>query len=108
MDLYRTIPNLRRISICAWNDYALAAEGIGADYVYSIKPDAVSISRPTWTVETDVRAIESILDQSEGCCREIIHNEIAHSCQLDAIEWSQRPTVHKLLENLFLLMTPVL
>jgi hypothetical protein len=77
MDLYRTIPNLRRISICAWNDYALAAEGIGADYVYSIKPHAVSMSKPTWNVEEDVRAIESILDQSEGCRREIIHHEIA-------------------------------
>ena len=77
MHLYRTLPNLRRISICAWNDFAKAAEGIGTDYIYSVKPSAVSISRPTWDPEHDRGLLRDILEKSRGCRVEIIHLEIA-------------------------------
>ena len=79
MYLHRTLPNLRRISICAWNDFARAAEEIGADYIYSVKPSAVSISRPTWDQEQDREHLRDILKKSRGCHVEIIHHEIA-SC----------------------------
>ena len=77
MHLYRTLPNLRQISICAWNDFAVAAEAIGTDYIYSIKPSAVSISRPEWDVAQDMVYLEDILEKSKGCHVEIIHHEIA-------------------------------
>jgi hypothetical protein len=77
MPLYRTLPHLRRISICAWNDFERAAREIGMDYIYSIKPSAVSISRPTWRVEEDMAYLADILDQSQGCRIEIVHHEIA-------------------------------
>jgi len=77
MHLHRTLENLRRISICAWNDFARAAEAIGTDYVYSIKPLAIAISRPNWDIAEDEAHIRSILDQSRGCHVEIINQEIA-------------------------------
>lgn len=77
MHLYRTLPNLRRISICAWNDFAKAAEEIGADYIYSVKPSAVPISQPTWDSQQDRKLLKDILEKSRGCRVEIIHHEIA-------------------------------
>jgi cardiolipin synthase len=40
--------------------------------------------------------------------KEIIHDEIGYSREVDALEWSCRSNWRQLLENLFLLMTPVL
>jgi hypothetical protein len=77
MHLHRTLPNLRRISICAWNDFARAAEAIGTDYIYSIKPTAVPISRPDWDIGQDEAHLRNILTQSCGCHVEIINQEIA-------------------------------
>ena len=77
MHLHRTLPNLRQISICAWNDFAVAAEAIGTDYIYSIKPSAASISRPEWDAAQDMVYLEDILEKSKGCHVEVIHHEIA-------------------------------
>ncbi|MFC1601204.1 hypothetical protein ACFL34_02520 [Candidatus Sumerlaeota bacterium] len=77
MRLFRTLPNLRRISICAWNDFARAAEEIGADYIYSVKPSAVPISQPTWNPEQDRELLRDTLEKAKGCRVEIIHYEIA-------------------------------
>ncbi len=77
MHLHRTLANLRRISICAWNDFARAAEAIGTDYIYSIKPTAIPISRPDWDIGQDEAHLLNILNQSRGCHVEIINQETA-------------------------------
>jgi hypothetical protein len=79
MHLYRSLPNLRRISICAWNDFAGAAESVGTDYIYSFKPSAVAISQETWDPDLDRELLRDVLEKSKGCHVEIIHHEIA-SC----------------------------
>ena len=76
MPVYKTFPNLRRISISVWNDFAMAAEAIGTDYIYSIKPFALPMSQPVWNVEEDLAHLENILEQSKGCHVEIIQREL--------------------------------
>ena len=91
MHLYRTLAHLRRISISAWNDFALAAQAIGEDYIYSLKPSAVSIAQPTWNVEQDMAYLADILKKSQPCHVEIIHNEIAtcHNHPERLAQWAQ-------------------
>jgi cardiolipin synthase len=43
-----------------------------------------------------------------GRLKEIVHADMDLSEEVDALAWSRRPLWRKLLENLFLLMTPVL
>jgi hypothetical protein len=73
MRLCRTLPNLRRISISAWNDFERAADAIGADYVFALKPSAASISQRHWDVETDMEHLADILQKAKGFHVEIIH-----------------------------------
>jgi hypothetical protein len=94
MHLYRTLPNLRRISISAWNDFARAAEEIGSDYVFALKPSAVSISQSNWDVDKDMQDLTDILEKSKGCHVEIIHREIA-TCQGKPERISQWSTAAK-------------
>ena len=75
MDLYRTLPNLRRLSVCVWNDFAMAAEEIGADYVFSYKPTAVPLSRPQWDSNQDEAQLRDVLEKAKGCHIEIINFE---------------------------------
>ena len=52
------MPNLRSVSVTPWADFEVMAEMLGADYVYSRKPDPVPISgpRPDWKrAEADLR-----------------------------------------------------
>ena len=79
MPVYRTLPNLRRVSISAFNDFAMAAEGIGTDYVYSVKPIASYMCLPSWDADADLGHLERTLEQSRGCHVEIIQRELA-SC----------------------------
>jgi hypothetical protein len=76
MHLYRTIPNLRRISVSMWNDFAKAAEGIGTDYIYSFRPTAIPISQRTWNIEEDKKSLQKALEQSQGCRVDIYNCEI--------------------------------
>lgn len=77
MDLYRTIPNLRRISVSEFNDFAKAAEEIGADYIYSVKPTGTHAAFSRWEPEFDRKYISDILEKTRGCHVEIINNTIS-------------------------------
>jgi hypothetical protein len=91
MHLYRTLPNLRRLSVCIWNDFAMAAEEIGTDYVFSFKPSAIPLSRPGWEVKQDEQLLRDVLEKARGCHVEIINHEtttvLGHTERL--AEWSK-------------------
>lgn len=89
MDLYRSIPHLRRISISEFNDFALAAQLLEDQYIYSVKPTGVHVSFDTWEEEMDRKYLEDMLQKSRGCHVEIINNTIS-TCRGDEtrlVQW---------------------
>jgi len=75
MHLHRSLPGLRRVSICIWNDFARAAEELGTDYIYSYKPAAALLSRPEWDADADLAQLQEVLEKAKGCHVEIINHE---------------------------------
>lgn len=89
MDLYRQIPNLRRISISTFNDFEKAANEIGTDYIYSFKPRADNIARNRWSPGLDARYLDEVLHMARGCRVEIVNQEMI-TCRGEAqriIDW---------------------
>lgn len=67
----KKVPRLRRVSVSPWADQEKMAENLGADYVYSRKPNPapVCIGFDEGTIRKD---LEYTLDVARGCCLEII------------------------------------
>ena len=79
MSLMHTIPNLRKVSASPWNDIGSLAEQVGADYVFSLKPNPEILARDGWNPE-QVRAdlaetLRGVL--RHGCSVEIIMKDIS-------------------------------
>jgi hypothetical protein len=59
IDIIRTIPNVRKISMSPWANAERGAESIGRDFVFSGKPNPAYLARDSWepeAVERDLRA----------------------------------------------------
>lgn len=82
MHLMRKIPNLRKISMCAWTEPERAASQIGSQYVYSYKPDNTAISSYSWDAEETRRTLRKVVDITKryGCPVEIIMNAVSTVC----------------------------
>lgn len=79
MDIVRTIPNLRKISMSPWVDVERGAAGIGRDFVFSRKPSPAFLAGPTWqpaAVEEDLRATRDACAR-HGCPLEFILKDIS-------------------------------
>jgi hypothetical protein len=70
--ILRHLPNLRRVSVSAWCDRKVAAEKLGARYVYSWKPNPAMICGPTVNWESVERLTRETLQIARGCCLEMI------------------------------------
>lgn len=79
VDLLRSIPNLRKISISPWVDLPAAAEAISGEYVFSWKPNPAVLAREHWDPEEARRDLEEALEvtQAYGCRVEIILKDIS-------------------------------
>ena len=77
IDLLRRIPNLRKISMSPWVDVGLAAEQIGADYVFSFKPSPAVLAEDTWRPEYARSLLSDALDRARGCRIEIIMKDVS-------------------------------
>jgi hypothetical protein len=65
IDLIRTIPNVRKISMSPWADVERGAESIGRDFVFSGKPNPAYLARDSW----DRAAVERELRLTIEACR---------------------------------------
>lgn len=70
------IPRLRRISFSPRSDKAAAAEGVGTDYVFSLKPNPAVLATDVWDPQLARRALRDDLDRCRGCRVEIIMKDI--------------------------------
>lgn len=79
IDMLRTIPNLRRISISPWTDLEQAAPQIGGDYVLSIKVNPGVLAGDTWHPEIAREEIETKMKiaKAHHCQAEVIMKDIS-------------------------------
>ena len=74
MDIIRTVPNLRVISMSEWVDREKAAEELKDDYVFAYKPTGSYLAAESWNLEAAQRDLEDLLEKTRGCVVEIHHN----------------------------------
>ena len=67
VDILRTIPNLRKISMSPWVDVEKGAERIGGDYVFSRKPSPAFLATRSLDEETVRRDLEETRMACERC-----------------------------------------
>jgi len=94
IDLMRTIPNLRRISMSPWIDIDEAAADIGADYVFSSKPNPAVLATTHWRPEQARKDLKEVLEKTRQCRVELIMKDISTVCSEPRRlwEWSQIAT----------------
>jgi len=80
LDIVKTIPNLRRVSMSPWVDVARGAEGLGSDYVFSYKPNPAIIGMETWDVDLARRQLRDAFEKTRGCVVEVLMKDL-HSCR---------------------------
>lgn len=80
LDLVKTIPNLRRISISPWADVHKCAEQLGNRYIFSWKPNPAVLATETWNPDLIRRQIGDFLQVTRGCVVEIIMKD-THTCR---------------------------
>lgn len=77
MDLMDRIPNLVKVSMSPWNDFAAAAERCKGRYVMSCKPNPAVLASEHFNEELVRRDIASILVKTRGCSLELIMKDIS-------------------------------
>ena len=80
LDIVKTIPRLRRVSMSPWIDPARGAEGLGADYIFSYKPNPAIVSMDHWDVDLARVQLRNVLEKTRGCVVEAILKDL-HTCR---------------------------
>jgi hypothetical protein len=82
LDLVKTIPNLRKISMSPWASAARGAEQIGRDYVFSNKPNPAFVAGSSWDAQVVEKDLRHVLEQCRryGCPLEFILKDISTTC----------------------------
>lgn len=91
LEILRSVPNLRKISISAWADLDIAAEKIQNKYVISYKPNPACFAAESWDPGQARQELNTALEKMQGCCIEIIAKDIStvRSDPRRLWEWSQ-------------------
>jgi hypothetical protein len=77
IDIVKSIPNLRKISVSPRADVAVAAGKIGDRYVLSLKPNPAVLAWDTWRPELAREVLRESLEQARGCVVEVIMKDIS-------------------------------
>ena len=77
MDVLEKIPNLRKISVSPWSNTAVAAERMKGKYVVSLKPSPSVLAFDTFSPELVEKELREKLEQTKGCCVEIVLKDIS-------------------------------
>ncbi|MBS3764658.1 MAG: hypothetical protein KGZ25_15270, partial [Planctomycetes bacterium] len=80
LDMVKSIPNIRRISISPWADIEQSAEELGADYIFSWKPNPAVLAAENWNPEAVRSMTKDFLEKTRGCVTEIIMKD-THTCR---------------------------
>ena len=80
LDIVKTIPNVRRVSMSPWVDVERGAEKLGKNYIFSYKPNPAIIGMEKWDVEFAREHLRDALEKTRGCVTEVIMKDL-HSCR---------------------------
>ena len=75
--LRRNLPRLRKISMSPWVNIVRGAKAIGADYVFSRKPNPAFLATDMWYPEDVRNDLRDLLEKTRGCRVEIILKDIS-------------------------------
>lgn len=75
--LRRNLPRLRKISMSPWVNIERGARAIGADYVFSRKPNPAFLATDTWYPEDVRNDLADLLKKTRGCHVEIVLKDIS-------------------------------
>ena len=74
IEMIRTLPNVRKVSMSPWVDVERGAERLGSDYVFSRKPSPALVAVDDW----NPAAVERDLRETLAACR-------THACPVELI-----------------------
>ena len=80
LDIIKTIPNVRRVSMSPWVDVERGASELGKDYIFSYKPNPAIIGMEGWDVDFAREYLRDALEKTRGCPTEVIMKDL-HSCR---------------------------
>jgi hypothetical protein len=80
LDIVKTIPRLRRVSMSPWVDPARGAEGLGSDIIFSYKPNPAVIGMETWDVDLARSWLRDVFEKTRGCVVEVLMKDL-HTCR---------------------------
>ena len=90
-DVVKRIPNLRRVSVPAWSDWADMAEKLGAQYVYALKPNPADLAMASFDEERIRKELRQAFQITRDCRVEVIMKD-NHTIGNDprrAVRWVQ-------------------
>ncbi len=77
VDILKSIPNLRKISMSPFIDLDVAAEAIGDRYVFSRKPSPAIFAADVWNPDQARAELRETLEKTRGCVVEVIMKDIS-------------------------------
>jgi len=77
VDILKSVPNLRKISMSPWIDVDEAVENVGDQYVFSLKPSPAVFAEDDWNPERARRELRETLEKARGCVVEVIMKDIS-------------------------------
>ena len=77
IDVLKSIPNLRKISMSAWADVEKMVERTNGKYVLSHKPNPAVFAGDRWHPEQAKKNLTEVLAKTRGCAVEVIMKDIS-------------------------------
>jgi hypothetical protein len=77
IDVLRSIPNLRKISMSPWAVVEEMVERTNGEFVLSYKPNPAVLAKDTWDPAEARQALVEVLEKTQGCAVEIILKDIS-------------------------------
>lgn len=80
MQMLKSVPNLRKVSMSTWINIDRAVEEVGDSYVFSYKPNPDIFARDVWNPELARKNLQEVLEKTQDCVVEIIMKDISTVC----------------------------
>jgi hypothetical protein len=77
MDILKSIPNLRKISMSPWADVEKMVQKTNGNYVLSYKPNPAVFATNQWNAKQVKSTLIEVLEKTKGCAVEIIMKDIS-------------------------------
>ena len=77
IEILKSIPNLRKISMSPWADVDKMLERTNGRYVLSHKPNPAVLAPDAWNPQQARKKLETVLQKTRGCAVEVIMKDVS-------------------------------